>query len=215
MIRALTLGLALFLFVPAARAEDSATIPEGFTPLFNGKDLKGWKVHGGKLGSWSADNGLLFVSGGGGGWLMTEKQYGDFELRLEFKVPRGGNSGVALRSPMEGDPAYTGMEIQILDDPSYKGLQVWQHTGSIYGVVPAKKIATKAVGQWNDYRIVCKGRKVTIELNGERIVDANLDDHTEKHAKAHPGILRAKGHIGLQEHGGKVEFRNVWIKELN
>jgi hypothetical protein len=193
---------------------DEGKPPTGFKALFNGKDLEGWKVHGGKLKSWAAEKGILFVNGGGGGWLMTEKEYGDFELRLEFKVPKGGNSGVALRSPMKGDPAYTGMEIQILDDPSYKGLKDWQNTGSIYGVVAAKKLATKPVGEWNAYRIVCKGRQVTIELNGEKIVDANLDDHTEKHAKTHPGLLRAKGHIGLQEHGGKVEFRNVYIKEL-
>jgi hypothetical protein len=205
-------GATLFLMAPTALAE----APKGFTELFNGKDLKGWKVLGGKLESWSADpkEKILFVKGGGGGWLMTEKEYGDFELRLEFKVPKGGNSGVALRSPMKGDPAYTGMEIQILDDPAYKGLQKWQATGSIYGVVAASKVPTKPVGQWNKYRIVCKGRKVTVELNGEKVVDANLDDHKEKHGKAHPGILRAKGHVGLQEHGGKVEFRNLYIKEL-
>jgi hypothetical protein len=202
--------LALGTLLAAARAD----APEGFTPLFNGKDLEGWKVHGGKLESWAADKGVLFVSGGKGGWLMTEKEYGDFELRLEFKVPKGGNSGVALRSPMKGDPAYTGMEIQILDDPAYKGLKEWQHTGSIYGVVPASKVATKPVGEWNKYRIVCKGRSVTIELNGEKVVETNLDDHKEKHAKAHPGILREKGHIGVQEHGGRVEFRNIYIKEL-
>lgn len=202
--------VALSLLVVTAGADT----PEGFKPLFNGKDLDGWKVHNGKIDSWSADKGLLFVKGGRGGWLMTEKEYGDFELRLEFKMPRGGNSGVALRSPMKGDPAYTGMEIQILDDPAYKGLKEWQHTGSIYGVVPAKKVATKPVGEWNKYRIVCKGRHVTIELNGETIVNANLDDYKEKHARAHPGILREKGHIGLQEHGGRVEFRNIYIKEL-
>ncbi len=211
------LALLACLCAPAlaAAADPETGVPEGFTPLFNGKDLTGWQVLGGKIKSWGADKGTLFVSGGGGGWLMTEKEYGDFELRLEFKVPSGGNSGVALRSPLAGDPAYTGMEIQILDDPSYKGLKEWQHTGSIYGVVAPTKIATKPVGQWNSYRIVAKGRQVTVELNGEKVVDANLDDSKEKHAKAHPGILRDKGHVGLQEHGGRVEFRNLYIKELN
>src|SRR5262249_51871933 len=206
----------LAALLPATRAEDEPlnTPPKGFTALFNGKDLTGWKIHGGKLASWGADKGVLFVKGGGGGWLMTEKEYGDFELRLDFKVPKGGNSGVALRSPLKGDPAYTGMEIQILDDPSYKKLQKWQHTGSIYGVVPPTKVATKPVGEWNSYKITCKGRQVTVELNGEKVVDANLDDYTAKHAKAHPGILREKGHVGLQEHGGRVEFRNLFIKEL-
>ena len=208
--------LAFLAVCPVAFGGDSpsAEPPRGFTSLFNGKDLTGWKRHGGNKDTWGAEKGILFVKKGGGGWLMTEKEYGDFELRLEFKVPKGGNSGVALRSPMKGDPAYTGMEIQILDDPSYKGLQKWQHTGSIYGVVPSSKQPTRPVGEWNRYRIVCKGRKVTVELNGEKIVDANLDDYKEKHGKAHPGILRDKGHLGLQEHGGRVEFRNLFIKEL-
>jgi hypothetical protein len=219
MRRALFLSLLpLLLVVSAARpdkvADSNPTPPEGFTPLFNGKDLKGWQVHGGKLASWGANDGVLFVSGGGGGWLMTEKEYGDFELRLEFKVPKNGNSGVALRSPLAGDPAYTGMEIQILDDPNYKGIKDWQHTGSIYGVVAPSKVPTKPVGEWNAYRITAKGRQITIELNGEKVVDANLDEYKEKHAKAHPGILRTKGHIGLQEHGGRVEFRNLFVKEL-
>jgi hypothetical protein len=201
-------------FVRGDETEPANKPPEGFKSLFDGKSLEGWKIHDGKLASWGVEKGLLFVKGGGGGWLMTEKEYGDFELRLEFKVPKGGNSGVALRAPLKGNPAYQGMEIQILDDPSYKGLQKWQQTGSIYGVVPPAKLATKKVGEWNAYRITCKGRKVTVELNGEKVVDANLDDYKEKHAKEHPGILRDKGHIGLQEHGGRVEFRNLFIKEL-
>ena len=72
----------------------------------------------------------------------------------------------------------------------------------------------KPVGEWNSYRIVCNGSKVQIELNGRTIVDANLDDHKEKHGKSHPGILRDKGHLGIQDHGGKVEFRNIFVKEL-
>ena len=215
-MRSLCLGLTL-LCLPAFAADDAPANkpPKGFTALFNGKDLTGWKVHNGKLESWDVEKGILFVKGGGG-WLMTEKEYANFELRLEFKVPKGGNSGVALRSPMKGDPAYTGMEIQILDDkdPSYKGLQKWQATGSIYGVVPSSKVPTKPVGEWNSYRITCKGRQVTVELNGEKVVDADLDASVEKHAKGHPGILRKAGHIGLQEHGGRVEFRNLYVKEL-
>jgi hypothetical protein len=214
-MRSLLLGLPLLCLPFVALADDASpgAAPKGFTSLFNGKDLTGWKVHNGKLDSWGVDKGVLFVKGGGG-WLMTEKEYANFELRLDFKVPKGGNSGVALRSPMKGDPAYTGMEIQILDDPSYKGLQKWQHTGSIYGVVPASKVSTKPVGEWNSYRITCKGRQVTIELNGEKVVDADLDASVKEHAKAHPGILRKAGHIGLQEHGGRVEFRNLYVKEL-
>src|SRR5579862_8047356 len=112
-MRRLLMPTMLFavLCTTALRSEEA---PAGFTSLFNGKDLTGWKVMNGKMDVWGADNGLLFVDGRGGGWLMTEKEYDNFELRLEFKVPKMGNSGVALRSPLMGDPAYVGMEIQIL-----------------------------------------------------------------------------------------------------
>ncbi len=214
----LTLALAV-----AARAADDYKPPEGFEPLFNGKDLSGWKVHGGKMESWGVDNGLLFTTGKGGGWLMTEKEYGDFELILEYKVPVNGNSGVAIRSPREGDPAYTGMEIQILDDngPDYKNLQPWQYTGSIYGVVAPKKGSSKPAGEWNQMKITAKGRKVTIELNGTKIVDADLDEYKDrvkedkdKKLPAHPGLAREKGYLGLQSHTDRVEFRRVYVKPL-
>src|SRR5687767_12875120 len=121
MMRCVPLLLVLLLALPAAAADDFKP-PEGYQPLFNGKDLGGWKVmEGGKMEAWGAADGVLFTSGSGGAWLLTEKEYGDFELILEFKVPENGNSGVALRSPAKGDPAYVGMEIQVLDDngPQY------------------------------------------------------------------------------------------------
>jgi hypothetical protein len=202
----------------AETAENEA--PKGFEPLFNGKDLSGWKVNeGGNQAVWGAENGILFVNGRGGGWLMTEKEYADFELRLEFKLPPRGNSGVALRSPMKGDPAYVGMEIQILDDHWYKekknypGLRPTQLTGAIYDVVPPAKDATKPVGEWNQMQITAKGRHITVVLNGTKIVDANLDDYKNR-ANKHPGLLREKGHLGLQSHDGRVEFRNLYVKPL-
>lgn len=190
----------------------SAEVPKGFTPLFNGKDLAGWKATG-NMKVWGVEDGVLYVAKGGGGWLMTDKEYADFELRLEYKVPKVGNSGVALRSPLEGNPAYAGMEIQLIDDLNWKGLQPYQHTGSIYGVVPAAKITSKQPGEWNQMRIVCKGRKVMIEHNGEVLVDADLDQH-KKHFKGHPGLLRKTGHIGLQSYNYRVEFRNIYVKKL-
>ena len=206
--------LLLLVALPAAGQETEPEPPKGFVKLFNGKDTTGWKAHNGKTEAWKVTDGVLHVKGGGG-WLMTEKEYGDFEVRLEYKLPKRGNSGVALRAPRQGDPAYQGMEIQILDDPNYKGLQKYQHTGSIYAVVPSSKQPSKPIGEWNKYRIVCKGRQVMVELNGEKIVDANLDDYKEKHAKNNPGILREKGCIGLQDHGGgRLDFRNIVIKEL-
>ncbi len=218
MRRLFSLLMLTFLIVPTVGADDK-NAPEGFEPLFNGKDLTGWKVLDGKMEAWGAGDGLLFVKGGGGGWLMTEKEYGNFELRLEFKLPKAGNSGVALRAPMKGNPAYEGMEIQLLDDSwykdpkNYKGIKPTQLTGSVYGVVPPSEDATKPAGEWNTMRIVAKGPKVTIELNGKKTVEAELDKHKEEE-KSHPGLLREKGHLGLQSHDGRVEFRNVYVKSL-
>ena len=217
-----TLLLAALLAPAAVYSDDKKDekkpdVPEGFTPLFNGKDLTGWKVHGGKMDVWGAENGLLYVQGSGGGWLMTEKEYDNFELRLEFKVPKKGNSGVALRAPLMGDPAYQGMEIQILDDANYTGLRDAQHTASIYDVVPPTEAGLKAnkpFGEWNTYKITAKGRQITVELNGVKAVDANLDDYVKEHGKKHPGISREKGHLGLQSHDGRVEFRNIYVKPL-
>lgn len=215
---ALALAMTAALVANPVRAQ----APTGFEPLFNGKDLTGWKSTG-NAKVWGAENGVLYVAGGGGGWLLTEKEYKNFELRLEYKMPKQGNSGVSLRSPLPGqqpkgygwDPAYIGMEVQILDDANWKGLQVWQHTGSIYNVVPAKKVNSKAFGEWNAMRIVADGPKILIEHNGDSLVDANLKDYEKEHAKRHPGILRESGHLGFQSYNFRVEFRNIYVKTLD
>lgn len=215
---ALALAMTAALVANPVRAQ----APTGFEPLFNGKDLTGWKSTG-NAKVWGTENGVLYVAGGGGGWLLTEKEYKNFELRLEYKMPKQGNSGVSLRSPLPGqqpkgygwDPAYIGMEVQILDDANWKGLQVWQHTGSIYNVVPAKKVNSKAFGEWNAMRIVADGPKILIEHNGDSLVDANLKDYEKEHAKRHPGILRESGHLGFQSYNFRVEFRNIYVKTLD
>lgn len=188
--------------------------PAGFRSLFNGKDLKGWKATG-KADVWGADpqTGVLFVQGGGGGWLLFEEELSDFELRLEYKMPKMGNSGVALRAPATGDPAYVGMEIQLIDEANWKGLKPTQNTGSIYDVVAAKKVNSKPFGAWNSMRIVCQGRKVLVEHNGEVLVDANLDDYKQSFER-HPGLKRERGFIGFQSYNFRVEFRNIFLKEL-
>ena len=203
------------------RAEDSTKVPEGFTALFNGKDLDGWKVINSKnKDAWAVEGGNIVCKSGGGGYLATEKEYADYEFRCEYKWSKeGGNSGVGLRiPPAGGDPAYQGMEIQLIDDENWEKvnkfkLADYQHTGSIYDVQPAKLQANKPVGEWNTVRIVCKGRKVTIEQNGKELVNANLDDFEKKFEK-HPGLKRETGLIGFQSYNIKLEFRNVFIKEL-
>ena len=209
------LGFSVFLLFIAGTPLLGVGPPKGFESLFNGKDLTGWKSTG-NMEKWGAENGVIFCQGGGGGWLMTEKEYGDFELRVEYKMPKGGNSGVGLRSPLKGDPAYVGMEIQLIDDEGWPGgLQKWQNTGAIYNVVPPKTIKNKPIGEWNDIKITAKGRKVTVVNNGETLVDADLDDYVKEHGKRHPGITREKGHIGLQSYNLRVEFRNIFLKPLD
>ncbi|MCD6376208.1 MAG: DUF1080 domain-containing protein, partial [Caldisericaceae bacterium] len=184
-------------------------------PLFNGQNLDGWQVVGNRPDSWGVENGILFTTGKGGSWLSTKREFSDFKLTLEFRVPPGGNSGVFIRAPQQGDPAYTGMEIQVLDDyaEQYAHLKPWQYTGSIYGVQAPSKRVTKAAGQWQKMVIICLGPKVTVELNGQLINKANLINfmHLES---THPGLKRRKGFIGLQNHTDRVEYRNIFIEEL-
>jgi len=211
--------LAAVLVAATVRAEDKAnTAPEGFMTLFNGTDLDGWKATG-KADQWAAEDGSIVCKGGGGGYLLTEKEYGDFEFRCEYKWSKeGGNSGVGIRTPEKGDPAYVGMEIQLIDDENWEKvnkfkLADYQHTGSIYDVQPAKLQANKPIGEWNKVKIVCRGRMVSVEQNGKELVTANLDDFEKKFDK-HPGLKREKGHIGFQSYNIKVEFKNVYVKEL-
>lgn len=204
-------GLVLYSVVPTESLAQNP--PRGFISLFNGKDLSGWKATA-KAEVWGAENGVLFCSGKGGGWLLTEKEYGNFELRLEYKLPRKGNSGVAIRTPFKGDPAYVGMELQLIDDEGWPNkLEAGQHTGSIYKVVPAATTANKPVGEWNRMRVVAHGRRVTVELNGVVLVNANLDDYRE-HVQKYPGLERAAGHIGFQSYNYRVEFRNIYLRPV-
>ena len=192
---------------------------KGFVPIFNGKDLAGW-TYGGKEKTgkgYQVANGILFSTENDGGKLMTEKEYGDFALRFEFKLEPNSNNGIGIRAPLEGDAAYNGMEIQVLDDngSDYKTLRPAQYHGSIYDVVAAKRGSLKPAGQWNSEEIVAKGRRITVKLNGNTIVDADLDDVKDPAVlKKHPGLARKSGHIGLLGHGARVEFRLLRVKEL-
>ncbi len=205
--------LVALLFAGAPARSDEVKPPEGFVALFNGTDLTGWKATG-SMDVWKAEKGVIAVEKGGGGWLLTEKEYGDFELRFEYKMSSKANSGVALRTPREGDPAYVGMELQLIDDEGWPGkLADYQHTGSIYDVQPAKPAKNKPIGEWNSVKIVCKGRKVTITQNDVELANADLGDYKAKE-KSHPGLKRDAGRVGFQSYNVRVEFRNVWIKEL-
>jgi 3-keto-disaccharide hydrolase len=189
----------------------------GFKDLFNGKNLDGWVlVHGSGRG-YVVENGVLVCPEDGGGNLLTDKDYANFVFRFEFKLTPGGNNGVGIRAPLQGDIAYSGMEIQILDHnhPKYKDLKPWQRHGSVYNVVPAKADALKPAGEWNQEEIVADGKKIKVTLNGVVITDADLSTVTDPAVlKKHPGVLRSTGRIGFLGHGTRVEFRNIRIKEL-
>jgi hypothetical protein len=187
-----------------------------FKPLFNGKDLAGWT---GDTSGYVVEDGALVSRPSSGGKLYTESEHADFSFRFDFKLSEGGNNGVGIRTPLVGDPAYVGMEIQILDDSAtrFRSIQPWQVHGSIYGVVPAKTGHLKSLGQWNHEEIIARGRQVTVILNGSLILDANVDQAgTPKtlDGKPHPGLARTDGHIGFLGHGARIEFRNMRVKDF-
>ena len=189
-----------------------------FEKIFDGKTLDGWKLVGGKGPGYVVESDIIVCPADGGGNLFTEKEYSNFVLRFEFKMEPGTNNGIGIRTPYEGDAAYKGMEIQILDHDNvrYKGkIKDVQKHGSIYDVIAAKDGALKPVGEWNKEEIIADGRKIKVTLNGKVIVDANLDTVTDPAVLAkHPGLARSSGHIGFLGHGTRVEFRNVMVKEL-
>ena len=190
----------------------------GFVPIFNGHDLIGWTIRGQYGPGYIVENGMIVCPADGGGNLFTEKEYSNFILRFEFKLEEASNNGIGIRAPYEGDAAYKGMEIQILDHdaPVYRGkLRPVQYHGSIYDVVAAKTGYLKKTGEWNQEEIVADGRHIKVTLNGSVIVDASLDEVTDPAVlKKHPGLARATGHIGLLGHHSRVEFRNMRVKEL-
>jgi len=197
--------------LPEAEAAD------GFAPLFNGRDLEGWT---GDTKGYAAESGKIVIHPElGSGNLYTVREYADFVLRFEFKLTPAANNGLGIRAPLEGDAAYAGMEIQILEDgsPVYWGLKPYQYHGSIYGVVPARRGALKPIGEWNAEEVTVRGRSVTIVVNGTTVVDADIDAAAAGgtvDGRDHPGLKRESGCIGFLGHGSVVEFRNIRLKEL-
>lgn len=191
---------------------------QGYQLLFNGQSMDQWT---GATDSYIPENGTITIhpEKGSGGNLYTKNEYSDFDFRFQFKLTPGANNGVGIRAPLEGDAAYVGMEIQILDNkaPEYKDLHPYQYHGSVYGVVPAKRGYLKPVGEWNDEEIIAKGPKIKVILNGTFITDADITDARQNgtmDGRQHPGLKREKGHIGFLGHGSVVQFRNIRVKDL-
>jgi hypothetical protein len=153
---------------------------------------------------------------GKGGTVHSKDRYDDFVMRFEFKLPSGGNNGIAIRYPGQGDPAHAGLEIQVLDDSAqkYAALQPWQYHGSVYGLVAAHRGYQRRVGDWNFQQITVRGSQFTVELNGTVIVEADISDLETKLGAKHVGRGRTEGHVGFAGHGDPVAFRGMRIKAL-
>ena len=204
--------------IAACLLATSPVLAQKFEKVFDGKSLTGWQLIGGHGPGYVPSNGILICPADGGGNLYTEKEYSDFHMKLEFKLSPGGNNGVGIRAPLQGDAAYVGMEIQVLDDPApeYAKLEPGQYHGSIYKVAAAKRGALKPTGEWNKEEIIATGRRIQVIVNGKKTVDCDLNTVTDPATLAnHPGILREKGHIGFLGHGSLVEFRNIEIKDTS
>jgi len=201
---------------------------EGFTPLFNGKDLSGWKT--GPDNAWAVEDGTIALKGRSDGrehnadYLWTEKTYGDFILELEFKIPERANSGVFLRTADLKDPVYTGIEVQVTNSYGSKRRSKGGCAGAIYDCLAPVKNTIREPGKWNHFRITCRDNKITVALNGEKVIDMDLNLWTQPNRN--PDGTRNKfgtalrdfarrGHIGLQDHGRPVWYRNIWIKKLD
>jgi len=175
--------------------------------LFNGRDLSGWvAMHG---GGWTVEDGAIVGRNGtnwstnperSGSWLRTAKEYSNFTLELEYAINARGNSGIFIRSALEKNPAFTGHEMQIVDDHGREPKK--SSTGALYDVVAAKKNMSRPAGEWNQVRIDCDGPRVQVTMNGEAIIDYQTDRLT-------------RGYIGLQNHdtNAVVKFRNIRITE--
>ncbi|HNQ24596.1 MAG TPA: DUF1080 domain-containing protein [Phycisphaerae bacterium] len=200
--------------LPPGPAPDEAA----WDMLFNGKDLTGWSA---KEGTWIAEDGVLTRVGGGDIW--TQERFGDFVLDLEFKLAAQTNSGVFLRTGSIEQWLHTGIEVQVLD--SFGKAEPDKHDcGAIYDCLKPSKNMVKPAGEWNHYTITCKGSRIQVVLNGEQIIDMNLNLWTEAHKNpdgtpnkfntAYKDMPRV-GHVGLQDHGVPIWYRNIKIKRLD
>ena len=194
---------------------------EGFKILFDGTNMYEWT---GNTTDYTLEDGCISLnpSRSFGGNLYTKKEYANFVYRFEFQLTPGANNGIGIRTPMDVDAAYHGMEIQVLDceHEIYKTITPLQHHGSVYGIIPANAnhtSAIKPVGEWNEEEIIADGDHIKVTVNGVVILDGNIRDAVKNGTadhKEHPGLFNKKGHIGFLGHGSPVKFRNIRIKEL-
>ena len=230
-MRGLFLSGALLAAVTASAA---VGCEDGFVSLFNGKDLSGWEgaTTNGRFRV-DADGTLVCVKNGD--WkarplnIWTEREYTNFVFRFEFLPSQNVNNGVGIRAPNGESVTASGVEIQMLEDESTdyyyvkRPLKPYQYNCSVYGVLAAKRQSERKgylrpFGEWNEEEICANGSHLTVTLNGETVIDADLSrfdaDGGTPDGKRHPGLRRASGHISWCWHDGQVKYRNVRIREL-
>lgn len=201
---------------PVRKTPPAATVPREFVPLLNGANLQGWEVHEGNAQAWQVMDGILRCNRGGGGWLRTTHDYSDFELRLEYRLSPGANTGVGLRLPVVGSPTAKGLEIQLIDDaaPKYAHLRTDQYTGSLYYHVPPRARLTLPTGEWHACRILVQGDRIRVWINEQLVNDVDL----RRPAGAGVGSALSDrpplGRVGLQSSAAPVEFRHVLLRDL-
>ena len=230
---------SLLLLLAVAMPAFSAPTPNTLTPeekkenfklLFDGKSLKGWRTYKEKepKPGWKVEDDAITLTAKGGGDLITEGEYGDFDFRCEWKIAEKGNSGIMWHSTEDhGAPYETGPEYQILDSfdkPDHKyphEIKKGNIAGSFYDIYPGKAEWSKPVGEWNETRIVIKGTRITLYLNGN--VTADVDTKSDEFKAAFDKSKfkdwahfnkEKKGHIVFQDHGDTVAFRNIRLKKL-
>jgi 3-keto-disaccharide hydrolase len=220
---AASVSVATAILVCAMSIEGAAQ-NSGWKVLFDGKSLDAWRVYKKTSAGdgWKIVDGVLYRAGEAGD-LITKEQFGDFELTLEWKIAEGGNSGIFFRGTEDSEVIwYSAPEVQVLDNAHHKdGQAPITSAGSNYAVHPPVRDVTKPVGEWNSVRLVVKGPHVEHWLNGVKVVEYELfsPDWNERVKKSkfveYPQYGRAaRGHIGLQDHGDPVWFRNIRIRPL-
>ena len=187
--------------------------------IWNGKDFTGWA---GLVDNYEVVDGAIRCKAGKGGTIYHKEEVADFIAQLEFKLPKGGNNGLAIRYPGEGDPAYAGMcELQVLDDNYEQAtgskIDPRQAHGSVYGMVAAQRGYQHPIGEWNFEEVIVKGSRIRVELNGTTILDADVakvDPATFMAKSPHPGKDRTSGFFGFAGHNDPVAFRGIRLRKL-
>ena len=185
--------------------------------MFNGRDFSGWA---GPVENYAVVDGAIVCQPKKGGTIYTREEFADFVVRLEFKLPPGGNNGLAIRYPGTGDTAYVGMcESQVLDDnyeqATGQKIDPRQTHGSVYGMIAAARGYQRPIGEWNFEEVTVRGSTIKVELNGTVILDGDVAKVTEFLAKKeHPGKDRTSGSFGFAGHNDPVAFRQIRIQRL-